>query len=130
MKKLFVTILALVYLTSSSGAMVNLHYCMGKLMSWDLAVESKNKCGTCGMEKSGHKSCCHDEHKQLKVENDQRLTESSSQVLSISTQEVALQYAELPEICSSSQIVDNPTSHAPPRMNGVPLFIFIRNLRI
>ena len=67
MKKLFVTILALVYLTSSSGGMVNLHYCMGKLMSWDLAVESKNKCGTCGMEKSGHKSCCHDEHKFYKL---------------------------------------------------------------
>ena len=40
MKKLLITILALVYLTVSSGATVNLHYCMGKLMSWDLSLKA------------------------------------------------------------------------------------------
>jgi len=81
MKKLLITITALVYFAVSSGATVNLHYCMGKLMSWDLSAKSKGKCDSCGMEKTGHKGCCHDEHKQLKVEKDQKVSESAFQFL-------------------------------------------------
>ena len=103
---------------------------MGKLKSWDLAAKNKGKCGTCGMEKSGHKGCCHDEHKQLKVDSDQKISESTIQFPSISYEATTARYSELPLIYSSSLIADNPTSHAPPRMSGVLIFIANRNFRI
>src|SRR5438034_6651571 len=102
MKKLLITITALVYLTVSSGATVNLHYCMGKLMSWDLSSNSKSKCGSCGMEKSGHKGCCNDEQKTLKVDKDQKVSGSVFQFLSISSVAISVTHAELPLTYSSS----------------------------
>jgi len=130
MKTFLITITALVYLTVSSGATVNLHYCMGKLMSWDLSARSKSKCGSCGMEKSGHKGCCNDEQKTFKVDKDQKVTESSFQFLSISSVAIAVTHTELPLIYSSTLLTDNPTAHAPPRFGGVPIFILNRNFRI
>jgi hypothetical protein len=52
MKKVLVTILAFVYLTISSGASINIHYCMEKLMNWDLTNKQniQSKCSICGME--------------------------------------------------------------------------------
>jgi hypothetical protein len=130
MKKLLVTILALVYLTVSSGATVNLHYCMGKLMSWDLSSGSKTKCGSCGMEKAGHKGCCNDEQKTLKVDKDQKASESAFQFLSISSIAIATTHTELPVIYTSTLVTDNPTAHAPPRLGGAPIFILNCNFRI
>ena len=130
MKKFLVTILAIVYLAVSSGATVNLHYCMGKLMSWDFSAKSKSKCGSCGMEKRGHKGCCNDEQKMLKVDKDQKVSESAFQFLSISSVAIAVIHIELPLIYSSTLVTDNPTAHAPPRLGGVPIFILNRNFRI
>ena len=71
MKKLFSFILAIVYLTSSVGATVHLHYCMNKLVNWSLKDEG-GKCKNCGMEKDG--GCCKDENKFVKNNLDQNLT--------------------------------------------------------
>ena len=84
MKKVLIAITALVYFTVSTGATVNLHYCMGKLMSWDLSAKADGNCGTCGMKKQGHKGCCNDEQKTFKVDKDQKVSESAFQFLSIS----------------------------------------------
>ncbi len=129
MKKFLATILALVYLTVSSGATVNLHYCMDKLMSWDLSHKSEGKCGTCGMEKAGHKGCCKDVHKVIQVEKDQKVSESAFQFLTISSDAVAV-YTDLPLIYPSSTVIENPTAHAPPRLGAVPIFILNCNFRI
>src|SRR5450432_243556 len=130
MKKFLITITALVYLTVSSGATVNLHYCMGKLMSWDLSAKSKSKCGSCGMEKSGHKGCCNDEQKTFKVDKDQKISESAFQFLSISSLAIAVTHTELPLIYSSTLVADNPNDHAPPLHSAVPVFLRNRNFRI
>lgn len=81
------TIVALVYLTSSVGATVHLHYCMDRLVALDLSEKNnKNRdcsyCGMaptsgnqhCGMQSAG---CCKDELKQVKLEGDQKVAESS-----------------------------------------------------
>ena len=130
MKRFLVTILALVYLTVSSGATVNLHYCMGKLMSWDLSHKSEGKCGSCGMEKAGHKGCCHDEHKQLKVEKDQKASESAFKFLITSSDAVVVSFTDLPIVYPSSIVLDNPTANAPPRLGAVPIFVLNCNFRI
>jgi hypothetical protein len=74
MKKLFVAILAILYMGTSTGVTVELHYCMGKLVEWTLGHNDNSLCGNCGMEKkSGSASgCCKDEYKQLKIDKDQK----------------------------------------------------------
>lgn len=130
MKKLLITITALIYLTVSSGATVNLHYCMGKLMSWDLSAKSDGKCGTCGMQKAGHKGCCSDEQKRLKVDKDQQVSDYSFQFISVSTVAITVTHAELPLIYPSNLAADYPTTHAPPDVGKVHLFILNRNFRL
>ena len=130
MKKFFATILALVYLTASSGATINLHYCMGKLMSWDLSHKDGGKCGTCGMDNAGHKGCCNDEQKQLKIEKDQKAAETILQFLPKSSDAVANLFVNMPTVFYSSTVVEYPTAHAPPGLSAVPIFVLNCNFRI
>ena len=74
MKRLLVTILAILYLGTSTGATIHMHYCMGKLVDMKLWHSGRDKCGNCGMKKSKAcaKKCCKDEHKLVKLEKDHR----------------------------------------------------------
>ena len=57
MKKLFLYLLSFIFIITSSGVMVNMHYCMGKLAgtSMSLVSNTTKKCDKCGMEKSKKK---------------------------------------------------------------------------
>lgn len=70
MKKVFIAILALVYLTVSSGVALTVHYCMGKVASVDL-LHGSDKCGRCGMKTKG--GCCKDEFKIVKLSDSHKL---------------------------------------------------------
>ena len=79
MKRLCLAILAILYLTTSMGATIHLHYCMGKLVECSLWNKNSSKCSKCGMEKkpeSADNRCCRDEHKHLKIDKDQKLSEN------------------------------------------------------
>jgi hypothetical protein len=130
MKKFLITITAFVYLTVSSGATVNLHYCMGKLMSWDLSAKSKSKCSSCGMEKSGHKGCCNDEQKTFKVDKDQKVSEFNFHSLTISFEALTPTFRDLPLLYIYSAITENTAANGPPLQNAVPIFLRNRNFRI
>ncbi len=65
MKKLLATILAVVYLATSSGAVINAHYCMGKMYSVDFSTN--NKCSKCGMKHE--KGCCESKAKILQAQD-------------------------------------------------------------
>lgn len=118
MKRIVTAILAVFYLSTSMGATIHLHYCMGKLVDWGLWQAPGKTCSKCGMEKSVKTlkdGCCKDENKQLKTEKDQKLTEASFNLIhSISAAPLASQI-ELPAINISSVTETNPISHAPPR---------------
>jgi hypothetical protein len=64
-KRIAVTILALVYLSTSAGASLDIHYCMGKMVSAHLAFSPKQYCSKCGMKIAG--GCCKDEFRSLKI---------------------------------------------------------------
>jgi len=130
MKKFSAAILALAYLTAYSGASIDLHYCMGKLMSWDLMQKQKSKCSTCGMDKKSQKGCCKDEHKVLQIDKDQKASESVFQSLKIFSDAVSATYDELPLAHPSSIILENPASNSPPPLTGPPIFILNCNFRI
>lgn len=129
MKKFLVTILAITYLTATSGATINMHYCMGKLMNWDMAQKQVAKCGNCGMEKSGHKGCCKDEQKKLQIEKDQKASESVYQFHKASADAVTIVYPDI-FVHFSSVATRNPVAHAPPLIKAVPLFLLNCNFRI
>jgi len=66
MKKIFAILLGLIYLAVSSGIVVNMHYCMGKLADISYNTQTDSHCGICGMDDSG---CCHDDVKVVKLED-------------------------------------------------------------
>ncbi len=130
MKKFLATILAFVYLIASSGATVHLHYCMGKLMRLDFSHGQGAKCGTCGMEKKDQKECCKDKQKVFQIEKDQKAAEFSFRFLNISSNAVAVVFANLPFVYPLSVIAGNPATNAPLRPGKVPVFILNRVFRI
>jgi hypothetical protein len=130
MKKILATILAFMYLTVSTGATIHLHYCMGKLISWDLSHQEKSKCSTCGMDKKDHKGCCKDEHKILQVDKDQKTTDLSFQFHAFSHDAIAANHVYLPFAPIFSPVIENPVSHGPPQSGAIPIFVLNCNFRI
>ncbi len=67
MKKFFALLLSVIYMTTSSGVVLNVHYCMGKMTSASVENFTGNLC-KCGM-KTSPKGCCHNEVKVVKLTN-------------------------------------------------------------
>jgi len=118
MKKFIVAILAMSYLSSSIGATIHLHYCMGKLVEWSFSFNKKDneKCSKCGMKKNQSKTgCCKDEHRQLKIEKDQKISQSLSHLNKalpeITSVSIPVYSFSLPN-CSTQEY---PKNNAPPR---------------
>lgn len=131
MKKFAAAILAVIYLSTSVGATVHLHYCMGKLFSWSLFDKDAKNCGKCGMpkyNKDNHcvsltEGCCKDTETHFQLDKDQKTTESNN-VLSILTV-AALPVATiiLPDHFVNAHIAGYPTANAPPDPDKIPLFL-------
>lgn len=125
MKKFIVAILAVLYLGTSTGAMVHMHYCMGKLADWGLGHNKSKTCGNCGMEKSEEKDngCYKDEHKFVKNDNDQKTAESFVTNFALQVIDIPVECFTSSEILVSSVTEKHPVSHAPPRSSGVAVYI-------
>jgi hypothetical protein len=124
MKKLLVAILALLYISTSSGAVVQLHYCMGKLAGWGFGDNKSATCGKCGMEKMDKKGngCCKDDHKFLKNDSDQRTTEVV-QMIQLLALALPVSSIEISSTDFVSVTEENPINHAPPLSSGVAVYI-------
>lgn len=103
------------------GATVHLHYCMDKLINWSLLNSEGNKCDKCGMEKDG--GCCKDENKFVKNNVDQKVAESSIQLIKMPAVAVPAAFIYTPESYFSSLTQEYARSNAPPRSNGVGIYI-------
>lgn len=138
MKKILATILAFLYLATSMGATVHLHYCMGKLVSWGLHDHESKNCTFCGMPKkithkhciTAAKNCCKDKHQQIKTDKDQKVSQFEFQGYKFFPGLSLIGYSSLPGIHISSLVVDYPTANAPPKIGKVPVFLLNRNFRI
>jgi len=102
-----------------------MHYCMGKLADWGLGHQNSKTCGNCGMEKPDKKDngCCKDEHKFLKDDSAQKVTESNLQLMQLMATALPSAYIQLPEIALPSLTEESPNSNTPPRTQGVPVYI-------
>ena len=125
MKKLLATILTIIYLGTSAGATLHIHYCMGKLADWGLGHNSSAICSHCGMNKSESMDnpCCKDEYKVVQNNTDQVVTETGFPV-------VRVEYATLPvyffENCLPgflSITTQNLIGHEPPRNGSVAIYL-------
>lgn len=127
MKKATVLILAILYITTSTGATLSMHYCMGKLADWELGQNKSKSCGFCGMEKGDEKDngCCKDEQKFIKNDADQKFVESTSYLFKVLAPAELSVYPALSFFQTASVTEQNPVSNAPPRSKG--LAIYIRN---
>lgn len=132
MKKFVTTILAVIYLSTSMGATVHLHYCMGKLFSWSLTDKDNKSCGYCGMPESSmgrhymavkKDGCCKDKHARIQLDKDQKTTEDAYTFLGLSLIALPVTTWQLPDAYVTSYIVGYPTANAPPDPDKVPLFI-------
>jgi len=138
MKKVLATILAFIYLSTSMGATVHLHYCMGKLASWELFNHGSKHCTFCGMSKKSadkncitrKNSCCKDEQKQIKTHEDQKVTQSEIQLLKLYPDALVVHHLMLQDSRLSSFAIAYPAANAPPLIGKVPVFLFNCNFRI
>jgi hypothetical protein len=70
MKKVILSILVFSFFLVNTGFIVNLHYCMNKLHSWQVGADDSEKCDSCGMTVSDKNGCCHNEVKVVKLQQD------------------------------------------------------------
>jgi hypothetical protein len=111
MKKILALLLAVLYMTTSSGVVLKVHYCMGRISSVEVDNFKDAFC-KCGKQKSGA-TCCQSEVKVLKNANDHRSTLASF--------DLKLPPVDLPSPVSlsdlyypNSTLPVNPSGHAPP----------------
>lgn len=125
MKKCISILLAVLYIGTSTGATLHMHYCMGKLADWGIGHDDSKTCGKCGMEKSNEKpnGCCRDEFKFIKNDTDQKTAEAGIQLMHIVAMALPVSFVEIAAIGFPSVTEENPISHAPPRSNGVAVYI-------
>lgn len=133
MKKFLVAILAFLYLGTSVGATVHMHYCMDKLVAWGLGKEKNKKqsCTYCGMSKSTSdkhcgkesKGCCKDEQKQVKLDNDQKISEATIYIAQLLVETVTSAFSNYSFEYVSSLTEKFPVVNAPPRAWNVSLFV-------
>jgi len=98
---------------------------MGQLADWDLGHNNSKTCGGCGMEKTdaGDNGCCKDEHKFVKDDTAQKVTNSNILLVHAMSTTLPSVFFNLTDISISSVTEENPISHAPPRTIGVAVYI-------
>lgn len=76
------------------------------------------------------KDCCKKENKQVKVDVAQKFAPSSIQFQAVCSEINLNDLPVLPEIYTSALSGQHPLSHAPPGLEGTPVFLRYRNIRI
>ncbi|QEC44356.1 HYC_CC_PP family protein [Pseudobacter ginsenosidimutans] len=135
MKQFLVFILAFIYLGSSAGATVHLHYCKGELVDIQLGEKENKSCNGCKAPKKTvkpcMKNCCKDEHRMLKVEKDhQQAGDVQFKFVQPFFHALPVAYFELPDVFVSGSEHVLPDKHAPPLFNSVQLHLLHCNFRV
>jgi hypothetical protein len=138
MKKVLATILAIIYLSTSMGATLHFHYCMGKLIGWGLIDHDSKNCSVCGMQKAdppahrfgSNKGCCSDQDQLIKNTTDQWISLSVFQFTKVVAECPIDRYDLSVKTWHSSSLIDFPTANAPPGLAGNPVYLLHCNFRI
>ena len=125
MKKIILAILALIYITTSTGIAIRTHYCMGELADWGLGSGKSNICSTCGMKESDEKEngCCKEKHTLIKNTTDQKFTGTVLIMIPVFSVALPSCFIEAHSNNFLSITRGNPANHAPLRSRGVAVYI-------
>jgi len=134
MKRFIAVILAIIYMSTAMGATVQLHYCMGKLVSWELGSSIKDHCKGCGMKlpakNTSKKKCCQDEYKEIKLKKDHHNPAAAGVMVSIALEATPVTMYTLQVMPVASLAVSFPVAQAPPNLGNTPVFLRNCNFRI
>lgn len=117
MKKFLVTILALVYLTSTFGATVRLDCCLEKFVSVALGTSSHD------LQWSEEKGNCKDDHKQAKLGHEQKRNDAKIRIAKFVPASITAVFPEYSFHAVSTLTEAYPVNNAPPHQATIPLFI-------
>jgi hypothetical protein len=121
MKRSAVAILAIIYLAISSGVVVNIHYCMGKMSSVKLQAWVPNTC-ICGKKMESKKGCCKTELKVVKMQNAQKIAYADYAFnVPVTTIATPLNLLQSPFYNSTPAIL--PGGHSPPILSGTDTYL-------
>lgn len=126
MKKLFLVLLAFVYLGNSTGFAMHFHYCMDKLTSASIlyGVEELQDCGMPDSSEMEKDHCCKDEVKITKVSTDQLKAESSLKLMQAWAVSLPISIHEQPAFLSlPTDASEYPISNAPPNVQSIPVYL-------
>lgn len=110
MKRLSAILLALIYIVTTSGIVINTHYCMGEIAEVALGASNDARCDTCGMENDG---CCHDDQQVLKLTDNHNYTAANFEIPvfeSVSFKSAEQEYLSV----SAEESAGNIRIHPPP----------------
>ncbi|WP_126971555.1 HYC_CC_PP family protein [Gynurincola endophyticus] len=131
MKRFAVVILSLFYLLVTSGFIVNVHYCMGRLASVEIGASSTDVCGFCGMEEDKN-GCCHTDEQHYKVEDVHQNVAANfvfSQPVTDDVIELPFYQEYLTPLLTQRVILYNKY-HAPPDRQFNQVYLYNCNFRI
>lgn len=121
MKKLAAAILLLVYFTVTTGFVVSVHYCMGKIDSVELGYSNDDDCSKCGMSIQKNDGCCKDDVTVVKMKTDHRLAKVAFADLSLDVLQTN-HYNQSVDFPSDIEEPLLPQANGPP-LNGQELYL-------
>jgi hypothetical protein len=121
MKRSAVAILAIIYIAISSGVVVNIHYCMGKMSSAKLQAWTASSCG-CGKKMESKKGCCKTELKIVKIEDAQKATYADF-VLQAPVTPLVTELNLLQTPFYNARSIVSPHEHSPPVNSGQETYL-------
>lgn len=132
MKRFFVAILALLYMVSTTGATIYIHYCMGEQVGASLAHHDEHHCSKCGMKRStSDNGCCKDENKTYKASDHQLAKVGVELHVPLLAVVPTFHTYTYPRSSVIACCRATPLTHAPPWVgSSAPIFIQIRNIRV
>ena len=121
MKKITAIFLLTIYSLTTLGIGIRQFYCCGKLKSTNLTLsqQSKEKCNNA----DGMKGCCKTKFKTVKAK-DNHITSISTTYLFKHFTDLAIPISEFEvKVAINEPVVIANTSHAPPLLRGIPIYI-------
>ena len=120
MKKAVIAILALFYIVTASGIVVNLHYCMGQLASVDYGTDTHETCGKCGMKDTP--GCCETESKVVKVQDEHQWAKAGMEIAQLTA--ILPQFEiGLNTLLQGEEKYSNPLYYPPPDPKGNAVYL-------
>jgi hypothetical protein len=119
MKKFLVTILALVYLTSTFGATLRLDCCLKKLVSIGLGAPDHDN----SLHEENKGNCNDNDHKKAKLGHDQKRNDAKIRIAKFVPASLNTDYPDYSFHPVSTLTEAYPVNNAPPQRAKIPLFI-------